>query len=82
MKKILLAAVATSVLLSACATKTETPKASEPMVGLANPASVFCLNQGGKSERRTDSNGGEYALCHLPNGQVVEEWEYFRKHAK
>lgn len=52
------------------------------MVGLANPASVFCLNQGGKSERRTDSNGGEYALCHLPNGQVVEEWEYFRKHAK
>lgn len=52
------------------------------MVGLANPASVFCLNQGGKSERRIDSNGGEYALCHLPNGQVVEEWEYFRKHAK
>ena len=82
MKKILLTTVATSVLLSACATKTEAPKASESMVGLANPASVFCLNQGGKSERRTDSNGGEYALCHLPNGQVVEEWEYFRKHAK
>lgn len=82
MKKVLLTAITASVLLSACAAKTQTPKVSEPMAALANPASVFCLNQGGKSERRTDSDGNEYALCHLPNGQVVEEWEYFRKHAK
>lgn len=82
MKNILFVAAVSSVALTACATKTESTKANPSVVGLANPASVFCLNQGGKSERRTDSNGGEYALCHLPNGQVVEEWEYYRKHAK
>ncbi|HAO26517.1 MAG TPA: DUF333 domain-containing protein, partial [Chryseobacterium indologenes] len=24
-------------------------------------------------------DGGEYALCQLPNGQTIEEWELFRK---
>ena len=50
------------------------------MVGAANPASEFCVKQGGKLEMKKDKDGGEYALCHLPDGTVVEEWSYFRQH--
>jgi putative hemolysin len=45
---------------------------------LANPASVFCVKSGGKSEIRKGPHG-EYGVCRLPNGRVVEEWTYFRK---
>jgi uncharacterized protein len=45
---------------------------------LANPASVFCVQSGGKSEIRTGARG-QYGVCRLPDGRVVEEWAYFRK---
>jgi putative hemolysin len=44
---------------------------------LANPASVFCVNSGGKSEIRNGPRG-QYGVCRLPDGRVVEEWAYFR----
>ena len=50
------------------------------MVGMTNPASVFCVEQGGTLEPRKDKDGNEYAMCHLPNGTVVEEWALFRQH--
>jgi uncharacterized protein len=45
---------------------------------LANPASVFCVQSGGKSEIRNGARG-QYGVCVLPDGRVVEEWTYFRK---
>lgn len=27
---------------------------------------------------KKDESGGGYALCHLPDSMIVEEWEYFR----
>ena len=45
---------------------------------LANPASVFCVKSGGKSEIRNGPKG-QYGVCRLPNGRVVNEWTYFRK---
>jgi hypothetical protein len=45
---------------------------------LANPASVFCVKSGGKSEIRKGPRG-EYGICRLPNGRIVEEWTYFRE---
>ena len=45
---------------------------------LANPASVFCVKSGGKSEIRTGPRG-QYGVCRLPNGRVVEEWSYYRR---
>ena len=45
---------------------------------LANPASVFCGKSGGKSEIRKGPNG-DYGVCRLPDGRVVEEWTYFRE---
>ncbi len=46
-------------------------------VALANPASVACLNAGGKLIPR-QSPQGEYAMCKLPSGKVCEEWALFR----
>ena len=43
-----------------------------------NPASVFCINSGGKSEIRNGPKG-QYGVCRLPNGRVVDEWAYYRR---
>jgi putative hemolysin len=44
---------------------------------LANPASVFCAQSGGKSEIRRGPRG-QYGVCRLPDGRVVNEWSYYR----
>jgi putative hemolysin len=44
---------------------------------LANPASVFCVQSGGRSEIRTGPRG-QYGVCRLPDGRVVDEWAYYR----
>ena len=44
---------------------------------IANPASEYCIKQGGRLEIRKEADG-EAGYCHLPNGKVVEEWAYFR----
>ena len=51
---------------------------SNKAVGMANPASTYCIEQGGKMEMRKDETGAEYAMCYLPNGKVIEEWDFFR----
>jgi len=45
---------------------------------LANPASVYCQQQGGKLEIRTDANGGQIGYCLFADGKECEEWAYFR----
>ena len=45
--------------------------------GLANPASEFCVAQGGEVEIVSEADG-EVGYCNLPDGTRVEEWEYFR----
>ena len=77
MNKLMIPAAVAAVALSACShTKNATENA--PQVRMANPASVFCEQKGGKSEIRKNEDGSEYGVCHLPDGSVVEEWEYFR----
>jgi len=46
--------------------------------GLANPASVNCVNQGGTLEVSQDASGGAVGYCHLKDGRVCEEWAFFR----
>ncbi len=43
-----------------------------PGAGLANPAAVFCEEQGG-------TVSGPEPMCELPDGTVVDAWEYFRE---
>ena len=45
--------------------------------GIANPASVNCVNVGG-TLKIIDSAGGQYGMCQFPNGTSCEEWALFR----
>jgi putative hemolysin/predicted secreted protein len=49
-----------------------------PSAGMANPASVACVNAGGKLEIKKDASGGEYGMCTFVNGTSCEEWGLFR----
>jgi putative hemolysin len=48
-----------------------------PALALPNPAAVFCVESGGKSQIRNGARG-QYGVCILPDGRVVDEWAYFR----
>ena len=50
-------------------------------VKMANPASTFCIERGGTLEIR-DVPNGQAGYCTLPTGEIVEEWEYFRREHK
>jgi len=65
-----------TVGLAACGSDAE-PTDTTPDVGLANPASVFCVEQGGTVEI-FDEADGQVGYCNLPDGTRVEEWDYFR----
>ena len=60
------------LIFSGCVTPTP-----EPDTGLANPASVYCQDQGYTLEMRTDENG-TYGACIFPDGSECEEWAFFR----
>ncbi|HUT21980.1 MAG TPA: DUF333 domain-containing protein [Candidatus Bipolaricaulota bacterium] len=45
--------------------------------GLANPASVYCEDNGGKLEIRTLANG-QAGFCLFDDNSECSEWEYFR----
>ena len=47
-------------------------------IGMPNPASVFCTDNGGTLEMRKDASGGEYGMCLFSDGSECEEWAYFR----
>lgn len=48
-----------------------------PAPGMANPASVYCVKQGGTLEMRAEA-GGTVGYCRLLDDTVIEEWAYFR----
>jgi putative hemolysin len=50
----------------------------EPQMGLANPATEHCLEQGGRSETRTGPEGNQYGVCIFEDGSECDEWAYFR----
>jgi putative hemolysin len=52
-------------------------ESSQPDVGLANPASVYCEEQGGRLEMRSDADG-THGVCIFDNGGECEEWAYWR----
>ena len=56
---------------------TQIPDTDTP-VGLPNPASVHCEEQGGTVEIRTDDEGNQYGVCVFEDGSECEEWAFFR----
>ncbi|CAH0991713.1 hypothetical protein SIN8267_01827 [Sinobacterium norvegicum] len=53
-------------------------EAAKPMVGMANPAAVFCTDTGGELVPRTNDDGSEDAYCKLSDGGYIDQWEYYR----
>lgn len=52
-------------------------------VGMANPASLYCLNHGGKLEiREGKEKTGQYGICVFPDGSECEEWAYMEGKCK
>ena len=47
---------------------------------IANPASVYCEEQGGTVEI-IDTDGGQVGICVLDDGRECEEWAYYRRGA-
>ncbi len=50
----------------------------EKPIGMANPASVHCYDQGFELEVHTDADGNQVGVCVFPDGSECEEWAYFR----
>ncbi|MDO8442793.1 MAG: DUF333 domain-containing protein [bacterium] len=51
-------------------------------VGIANPASVYCVKQGYKEQIITSADGGQYGVCIFNDGSKCEEWAYYRGECK
>ena len=72
-----------ALLAAACApTVTEEPtlpptEIIEP-VGLPNPASQNCLDQGGDLVIMERGDGGQYGVCFFEDNQQCEEWALMR----
>jgi putative hemolysin/predicted metal-dependent phosphoesterase TrpH len=46
--------------------------------GIANPASVNCVNKGGTLSIQKRGDGGEYGICIFEDNRQCEEWALFR----
>ena len=57
----------------------EAAGAGTGMATMANPASEYCISQGGELEITSDDAGNQTGMCTLPDGSVIEEWELFRR---
>lgn len=67
-------AVLSALAISGCAQ----PQPAAPVIGMANPASVYCAKLGGKT-RIEKTTAAERGICVLPNGMEIDEWELFRR---
>lgn len=65
--------------LAACATRQPAPPVAGK-AGLANPASTYCVQQGGRLDLRKDAAGNVSGICVFQDGRACEEWALFRDH--
>jgi putative hemolysin len=70
------------IALTACTARqvqTPEPAATDiPQVNMANPASVYCEQNGNKLEIQTAADGSQSGICVFPDGSTCDEWAYFR----
>lgn len=78
MKRAVAIALAVVLMISGCGGDDDNENES----GLPNPASVYCEEQGGTVDIRTDESGGQVGYCLFSDGTEVEEWAYYRDEAQ
>jgi putative hemolysin len=64
---------------TACTSKPNTPT---PAANMANPASVYCEQNGGKLDLRQDASGSAVGICIFTDRSECDEWAYFRGECK
>ncbi|KOC87685.1 DUF333 domain-containing protein [Winslowiella iniecta] len=64
-------------LLAGCTTQREAPPPPNS-IRMANPASVYCQQKGGKSEN-IQTTQGVRSDCLLPGGERIDEWALYRR---
>ena len=57
-------------------------KSEEPLANLPNTASVFCEENGGKLEFRSDETGAQAGVCVFEDGSECDEWTFYRGECK
>ena len=67
------------ILLAASCTPKLVPA---PNANMPNPASVYCEENGGKSEIRTAADGSQGGACVFADGSECGEWAYMRGECK
>jgi putative hemolysin len=67
----------TALSLVAC-TGPAAPATPTPEPKLPNPASVYCVENGGTVVMRQDAAGGQSGVCVFPDKSECDEWAYFR----
>jgi putative hemolysin len=70
-------AAAIVLIVTACSPKTPTSSA-----GIPNPASVFCEENGGTLDLRSDAAGNVQGICVFLDGSECDEWAYYREECK
>jgi len=80
MKKILTFTIIL-MTLTACSVfkvqNTETTWTEVP-ANMANPATVYCDQNGNTHEIQTAADGSQTSVCIFPDGSTCDEWAYFR----
>ena len=53
---------------------------AQPSSALANPASRYCVDQGGRLAVDKDGSGGPFGICRFEDNRQCEEWALLRGH--
>ncbi|MBF7691499.1 MULTISPECIES: putative hemolysin [Acinetobacter] len=78
MKKLLVfGVICIGISLSACNSLPSLHK--KQRIGMANPASEYCVEQQGKLKQLKDAYGNVSFNCKLPNGVEKNEWDLYRE---
>jgi putative hemolysin len=84
MKKLLFVVLVVGALaVTACGaeltpTSAPTPTTFESPLGVPNPASQYCVDQGHQLEIRTAVDGSQAGFCVFQDGTECDEWAFYR----
>jgi putative hemolysin len=65
-------------LQSCSAPVTPSTPTTASVADIPNPASVYCEEQGNRSQIRTAEDGSQTGYCIFPDGSECDEWMYYR----
>jgi len=57
---------------------TTPPVTPTPLAALTDPASLYCIEKGGRLEIRSSGNSSHIGVCILDDGTLCEQWSFYR----